>query len=117
MHPFRSGRFKMPTYEFQCDNCGAVTDWSGSYDDRPKTVKCEHCAEGTAHYKISAGLRPVTRGSRGAEEDWNKSSTIGEFWERRGIEPGSEKSKELNKKRVKKLQQKRLQNEKNKKKK
>lgn len=104
----------MPIYEYHCEKCDNLSDWMGAFKDRPEYIVCEHCGHKKAQRIISTPNVTVKSGGglAGADEDFSKSKTIGEFWDRRGLHVGSEKNKEANKKRVQKMRKKAMKNDK-----
>jgi putative FmdB family regulatory protein len=63
----------MPTYEYQCDNCGKEFDYFQSMSDSPKT-KCEECG-GKLTKLLSAGSGLIFKGSGFYITDYKKSGS------------------------------------------
>lgn len=88
----------MPTYEYHCTACEHITDFFCGFSDRPNSILCEQC-EAEAEYRISTGSKPIVKGSSSGE-------TIGDLFDRAGLEIGGAKNKDANKQRLENMRKK-----------
>lgn len=64
----------MPTYQYECDDCGYVFEFMQSISDK-KLTKCPSCGKDTLHRLIGSGAGIIFKGSGFYETDYkNKSS-------------------------------------------
>ncbi|MCD4781044.1 MAG: zinc ribbon domain-containing protein [Candidatus Omnitrophica bacterium] len=63
----------MPTYQYECDDCGHLFDYFQSMVDK-KLRKCPECGKFKLHRLIGAGTGIIFRGSGFYETDYKNKS-------------------------------------------
>lgn len=69
----------MVTYEYQCKKCGEKVEHFFDMDERKKTVKCEKCGSVANRIFSTAGGHI-------------KRTYVGDIWDKRNIQPVSDKN-------------------------
>ena len=98
----------MPIYEFECQECAHIAEILMAASERNNSILCERCG-GKTDRIISAPSTPIIKsggGLPGKEEDWNKSKTIGEYWDRQNVKATGKEAQEASKKRIEKMRKK-----------
>lgn len=103
----------MARHDIECEACNCLLR---DVTVRPEQIqdgqvlgfKCPDCENKTFRVSWAHGQAPGVSVSGGTsnEDIWNKSKTIGEYWDRKGLEFGGKANKEANAKRVRKLRNK-----------
>jgi len=65
----------MPTYEYKCDECGAAFDRFQAIIEDP-IPECLECDASAARRLISAGQRPIFRGTGFYETDYARKERV-----------------------------------------
>lgn len=96
----------MPKHDLSCTDCNTIlqniTIQQSQLNDNGEVsgVKCPDCSCGKFTIYWGHGQAPkVTIGG----DDWSKSKTIGEYWDRKGFEFGGKENKAANQKRIEKM--------------
>lgn len=98
----------MPLYEFECQECSHISEILMAASERNNSILCEECG-GPTDRIFSAPAAPIVKsgeGMAGKEEDWSKSKTIGEYWDRQGVKAKGKEAQEASKKRIEKMRKK-----------
>lgn len=65
----------MPTYDFECQECGAKVEQIHPMKTAPKIIKCEECG-GRMNRLIGAGSPPIFKGPGFHCNDYKKNENI-----------------------------------------
>lgn len=67
-------------------------------------IKCKHCGKDKFTVYWGSGAAPsVTMAASTPEEKWQRSKTLGEFWDRSGLEIGGEANRKANMQHIKNM--------------
>ena len=97
----------MPMYEYQCNDCSEITDFLCGFSERPDSIVCEACGGHAERILSSPNINVKSGGGMsGKEEDWAKSKTIGEYWDRQGVKAKGKEAQKASKERIEKMRKK-----------
>lgn len=102
----------MPVHDLHCESCSKIsknTFFSQSqYSNGIITgIKCQNCGKDKFTVYWGSGAAPsVTMAASTPLERFQRSKTLGEFWDRSGLEIGGQANKKANMNRIKQMRDK-----------
>ncbi len=102
-----SRRSSMPRYDLICSECEKIVkDVILKYEDI-KLNECSRCQKASFSVYWGSGKAPsITVKITDSEELFKKSRTLGEFWDRKGVDMNSKANKKASIERAKRLKKK-----------